>query len=187
MTPSARSRSVGALACRVLVPTRMRPRLRRIATALLLAMATPAGATEMVEIPTPPDLLQRRAEERAHEPTVPAPDATQPVPPPIVATPPSLPPTHWRVRPRLDLIAIGGGVFAGSYGATLIAGLAGPRLWRLDVPVAGPLWQIPRVGYGAGPMPAFMLALDAVGQASGLVILVVGLASRRLRLERVHR
>jgi len=36
-------------------------------------------------------------------------------------------------------------------------------------------------------MPAFMLALDAVGQASGLVILVVGLASRRLRLERVHR
>jgi hypothetical protein len=82
-------------------------------------------------------------------------------------------------------VAIGSAIFGASYSVTLIPGLEG--MWRLDVPVVGPLLEIPHVGYGAGPIPAAMLAFDATIQAGGLVLVVVGAASRQLRLERASR
>jgi hypothetical protein len=155
------------------------------AALLLVTMLGWARAQEMVEVPTSPEVRQKILDAQPPPPpNVPPPSASEPLPPPIIVPPPPivasapLPPTEWRMRPQMDLVVLGAALFGGLYLTNLGIGL-GLRQWQLDVPLVGPLLEIPRSLGGIGPMPAFFLVLDTAAQASGLAFVVIGCVKRR--------
>ena len=154
---------------------------RLLLVCLLVLTSAAASAQEMVEVPTDPAQRQRieeriEAERLRLAPPVPAPSASEPVPPPVVvpppvglSPPPPMPPTEHRLERRWDLLGLGLGLFGGAYTVNAAFGL-GFRQWALTIPVAGPIVEMTRSQY---PPLYIMLALDTVVQAGGIVVAVV--------------
>lgn len=176
----------------------------RMRVALLVAtlsfLTLPAGAQEMIEVPTDPNFRPPTAAQveppRAWEPpTVPAPSSILPIPPPVLAPPPAvtpflLPRGAYRVERNYDVVVGGGIMFGVAYSVPLIAG-AWFGSWYFAVPLAGPLLQIAAwsgrpIGdcrvCGVSPfnnsLTDAVLVLVTLAQVGGIVLSVAGLKAR---------
>ncbi|MDB4969343.1 MAG: hypothetical protein JWN44_5032 [Myxococcales bacterium] len=166
----------------------------------MLAVALPARAQEMVEIPTdpnappPPTPPQPEPRHTTVPATVPAPSAEAPIPAAIIAPLPSvrpvlLPPGRFGMEPKYDLVVGGAVLFSVSYVIPIIAG-AVFRNWYFAVPLAGPLIEVAdlarpssRPCADCGPTPVIALAgafivLVTLAQATGIALAIGGFKSR---------
>lgn len=149
-----------------------------VLVSVLAATAVSVRAQEMVEVPTDP-VIRARIEAARPPKLAPAPSPSEPIPAPVVASPPKVQRRTWRFERQFDLMWVGAGVASGAYTFTALIG-AGLRQSALAIPIAGPMVEQLKPTVGGYPPLYIWAFLDMAVQAGGIVVAVVAPFTRHI-------